>query len=65
MSKENTKAIALEMIERNKKSMKENESDPKIREYYRGQAAAIAGYAFVLDALTEKEFIEITNEIWK
>ena len=64
MPKTESKKIALEMIERNRNEMKRNDSDPKTREYYRGQAAAIAGYAFVLDILTEKEFVEITNKIW-
>ena len=52
------------MIERNRAEMKRKDHDPKTREYYRGQAAAIAGYAFVLDILTEQEFVEITNKIW-
>ena len=65
MPKAESKKIAYEMIERNRKEMKRNDADAKTREYYRGQAAAIAGYAFVLDILSEAEFVEITNEIWK
>ena len=65
MSKTDTKNIALEMVQRHLDSMNENAADPKTREYYRGQAAAIAGYAFVIDVLTEQEYVDITNKIWK
>lgn len=64
MPKTESKRIALEMIDRNRNEMKRNDNDPKTREYYRGQAMAIAGYAYVVGILEEKEFVEITNKIW-